>query len=261
MSFHQLHFTKNLNGYVDVNIYLPVGTEYEDMIEPGEKFQTLWLLHGYAGNFMEWPQYSAIEKLAMLNKFAVVSVDGDNSGYNDMPNGDNYYTYITEELPTFLRKHYPLSDKREDNFIAGLSMGGFGAAKLGFNNPDKYGAIGIFSVGPFDSAGQYENMTEEQKKLYAACWKEYTDLQAVFELASEWAKAHYDENVEPNYKDRQLRYEYYNGLLQIEERLRKSGDALNKAFGSPVKLKWNDQIEHRWYEEGSVINEVYVDFA
>ena len=150
MSFHLIHFSKNLNGYVDVNLYLPVGTEYEDMVEPGEKFQTLWLLHGHSGNFMEWPQYSAIEKLAMLNKFAVVSVDGDNSHYNDMPNGDNYYTYITVELPAFLRKHFPLSDKREDNFIAGLSMGGNGAAKLGFANPDKYGAIGIFSVGPPD---------------------------------------------------------------------------------------------------------------
>ena len=164
MSFHQLHFSKNLHGYVDVNLYLPVGTEYEDEVKPGEKFQTLWILHGFAGNFMEWPQYSAIEKLAMLNKFAVVSVDGDNSGYNNMPNGDNYYTYVTEELPAFLRKHYLLSDKREDNFIAGLSMGGYGAAKLGFNNPDKYCAIGIFSGGPFDPVDQYEHMTEEQKK-------------------------------------------------------------------------------------------------
>ena len=150
MSFHLLHFTKNLNGYVDVNLYLPVGTEYEDEVQAGEKFQTLWILHGGAGNFMEWPQYSAIEKLAMLNKFAVVSVDGDNSMYNDMPNGDNYYTYILEELPAFLRKHFPLSDKREDNFIAGLSMGGFGAAKFGFANPDKFSAIGIFSCGPAD---------------------------------------------------------------------------------------------------------------
>ncbi len=150
MAFHLIHFTKSLNGYVDVNLYLPVGTEYEDMVKPGEKFQTLWILHGYAGNFMEWPQYSAIEKLAMLNKFAVVSVDGDNSFYNDMPNGDSYYTYITEELPAFLRKHFPLSDKREDNFIAGLSMGGYGASKIGFSNPDKYCAVGIFSSGPAD---------------------------------------------------------------------------------------------------------------
>ena len=164
MSFHLIHFTKNLNGYVDVNLYLPVGTEYEDMVQPGEKFQTLWILHGGKGNFMEWPQYSAIEKLAMLNKFAVVSVDGDNSMYNDMPNGDNYYTYITQELPAFLRKHFPLSDKREDNFICGLSMGGHGSAKIGFANPDKYSAIGVFSGGPADPVASFEAATPEEKE-------------------------------------------------------------------------------------------------
>ena len=105
-----------------------------------------------------------------------------------------------------------------------------------------------------------EEMTEQQKKLYAACWKDYTDLQAEFELASEWTKAHYDENVEPSYADSRLRYEYYNGLQKIEERLRKSGDALNKAFGEPVKLKWMKDVKE-WYQPGSVINEVYVDFA
>ena len=105
-----------------------------------------------------------------------------------------------------------------------------------------------------------EQMTEEQKKLYAACWKDYRDLQAEFDLASEWTKAHYDENVQPNYEESKIRYEYYNGLLQIEERLRRSGDALNEAFGSPVKLKWNKSIRD-WYKEDSVINEVFVDFA
>lgn len=169
MSFHLIHFSKNLQGYVDVNLYLPVGTEYEDMIEPGEKFQTLWCLHGGNGNFMEWPQYSAVEKLAMLNKFAVVSVDGANSGYCDMPTGENYYTYIVEELPAFLRKHFPLSDKREDNFICGLSMGGQGAAKIAFANPDKFGAVGIFSVGPTDTAewlGTFPKQLQEHMIKY-----------------------------------------------------------------------------------------------
>ena len=105
-----------------------------------------------------------------------------------------------------------------------------------------------------------EQMTEEQKKLYAACWKDYTDLQAEFELASEWTKANYDENIEPPFEERQKRYEYYSGLVQIEERLRRSGDALNKAFGDPVQLKWLRNIRD-WYQPGSVINEVYVDFA
>lgn len=166
MSFHIIHFSKNLRGYADVNLYLPVGTEYEDMLEPGEKFQTLWLLHGHSGSFMEWPQYSSVEKLAMLNGFAVVSVDGANSLYNDLPNGDNYYTYITEELPAFLRKHFPLSDSREDNFIAGLSMGGLGAAKIGFVNPDKYGAVGIFSCGPADPLVKPLTSPEEKPLIF-----------------------------------------------------------------------------------------------
>ena len=155
MAHHLIHFSKNLRGYADINLYLPVGTEYEDMIEPGEKFQTLWILHGGAGNFTEWAEYSAIEKLAMLNKFAVVMPDGDNSMFNDKPDGMNYYTYLTEELPAFLRKHFPLSDKREDNFICGLSMGGFGAAKAGFACPEKYSAVGIFSSGPADLLGDF----------------------------------------------------------------------------------------------------------
>ena len=150
MAFHINHFSKNLIGYTDVNIYLPIGTEYEDELDPNEKFQVLWLLHGHSGNFSEWSRYSAIEKLAMDHGFAVVMPCGANSSYNDMPTGMKYYTYITEELPAFLRRRFPLSDKREDNFIAGLSMGGIGAAKLGFANPDKYSAIGIFSGGPDD---------------------------------------------------------------------------------------------------------------
>ena len=164
MSFNIIHFTRNLQGYTGVGLYLPVGTEYEDMIEPGEKFQTLWLLHGYAGNFTEWSVYSAVEKLAMLNKFAVVFVDGDNSFYSDKPDGENYYTYITEELPAFLRKHFPLSGEREDNFIAGLSMGGNGAAKIGFSNPDKYCAVGTFSCGPYDPLKRFSEMGPEEKQ-------------------------------------------------------------------------------------------------
>lgn len=121
-------FTKSVHGSQQVALYLPIGTEYEDMIGEGERFQTLWLLHGYGGNYSEWGRYSSIEKLAMEHKFAVVMPDGAHSWYCDQPDDMNYYTYITEELPRFLRKYFPLSDKREDNFIAGLSMGGTGAA-------------------------------------------------------------------------------------------------------------------------------------
>lgn len=71
-----------------------------------------------------------------------------NSFYTDLPTGEKYFTYVTEELPALLRKYFPLSDKREDNFVAGLSMGGFGAAKIAFNLPERYAAVGLMSTGP-----------------------------------------------------------------------------------------------------------------
>ena len=50
--------------------------------------------------------------------------DGYNSHYVDNPWGGNYYSYLTKELPEMLRSLLPLSAKRENNFITGLSMGG-----------------------------------------------------------------------------------------------------------------------------------------
>lgn len=143
------YFSPTLGGYTQTNVALPVGMEYEALLEPGEKFQTLWLLHGGGGNFSEWESTGNAERMCLDHKLAVVMPEGGgHSMYCDLPDGRKYYTYLTEDLPNFLRKHLPLSDKREDNFIAGLSMGSGGAAKIAFNNPDKFAAVGIFSGGP-----------------------------------------------------------------------------------------------------------------
>ena len=157
------HFSRSMPGCTQVNVILPVGMEYEDLIEPGVKFQTLWLTHGYGSNWTEWARLTCIEKLAMDHKFAVVMPDAANSFYCDQPDGRKYYTYITEELPAFLRKYLPLSDKREDNFIAGFSMGGYGAAKIGFHHPEKYAAVGILSFGPRDMVRDYREETDPDR--------------------------------------------------------------------------------------------------
>src|SRR5690606_12198592 len=59
--------------------------------------------------------------------------------------GYNYWTFISEELPEISRSFFPLSDKREDNFVAGLSMGGYGAFKLALSHPDKFSAAASLS--------------------------------------------------------------------------------------------------------------------
>lgn len=144
-------YSNALMSNTEVTVILPVFLEYENTIPLDEKFQTLWLLHGGMGSSSDWTQRTNIAWYAEKHRFAVVIPDCGTNHYNDVPGGPAYFTYVAQELPALLRKYFPLSDKREDNFIAGLSMGGFGAAKCAFNYPEHYGAVGLFSTGPQSS--------------------------------------------------------------------------------------------------------------
>jgi putative tributyrin esterase len=70
-----------------------------------------------------------------------------NASYTDDPQGSKYYTYAVEELPKMCQAIFPFSDKREDNFVAGLSMGAGGAFKCVVAHPEKYGAALCMSGG------------------------------------------------------------------------------------------------------------------
>lgn len=131
-----------------------------------EPFPTLWLLHGGGGGYTDYLYRTGILRYAEKRGLAVVMTDAADSFYSDVPNGAGYYTYLTEELPVILRTYFPLSDKREDNFIAGLSQGGYGAAKIAFNNPDKYAAVALMSTGPEDPVMHAKYSDPEMNKRY-----------------------------------------------------------------------------------------------
>lgn len=107
--------------------------------------KVLWLLHGLSDDNTCWYRFSSIERYANEHGTVVIMPNGDRSMYEDNVLGQNYQTFITKELPEYLRFLFNLSDKRENNFIAGLSMGGMGAAKIALSNPDKFGGFGSFS--------------------------------------------------------------------------------------------------------------------
>jgi len=119
----------------------------KEVYVPGMKYQVLWLLHGGTGDDSDYVNFSNIVRYADDNKIAVVMPSDYNAGYNDVQSEDGgligsakYYTFVVEELPKMLRSIFPFSDKREDNFVAGLSMGGFGTFKCAMLNPEKYAA-------------------------------------------------------------------------------------------------------------------------
>lgn len=147
---HVDFFSDVLGMCTQMDVILPERTRGQIGMEGKRgdgKYPTLYLLHGMSDDQTIWQRRTSIERYAAPLGLAVVMPAVSLSCYANMAHGRRYYDYVANELPEIMRGMFPLSDKREDNFIAGLSMGGAGCMKIGLANPDKYGAIGCFSAG------------------------------------------------------------------------------------------------------------------
>jgi putative tributyrin esterase len=113
----------------------------QDFYVRGMKFQTLYLLHGGAGDDSDYVNFTNIVRYADENRIAVVMPCDYNYFYTDDPKGPRYWKYVSEELMEVCQALFPLSDKSEDNFVAGLSMGGGGAMKMGLVNCERFAAV------------------------------------------------------------------------------------------------------------------------
>lgn len=135
-------FSQALMRTVTVNAVVPT-----DKFIPGtqggrKEFKTLYLLHGIFGNYTDWVTGTRIQSWAQEKDLVVIMPSGENKFYVDnAKSGDNYGKFIGEELVDFTRKTFPLSSKREDTFIGGLSMGGYGALRNGLKYSDVFGSI------------------------------------------------------------------------------------------------------------------------
>lgn len=141
-------FSTALKRTVPMTVILPV-----DKTMAGNRgcqsapcFKTLYLLHGLLGDYTDWVINTRIRQWAEARNLAVVMPSGDNSFYVDQITPNNRYgDFIGRELVELTRKMFPLSHKREDTFIAGLSMGGFGAIRNGLVHVETFGYIAGFS--------------------------------------------------------------------------------------------------------------------
>ena len=129
------HSSKELKKDTQVNIILP--GDKNDLCLP---CKTVWLLHGLKGDQTSWSRYTSIERYARKYNLAVIMPNTDRNWYTNTAYGANYFNYITQELPALCYGTFKiLSTKREDNIIAGASMGGYGAIKAALTFPDRYG--------------------------------------------------------------------------------------------------------------------------
>lgn len=128
MALIQCQFYSEVLGLsTSMNVILPQATRSQIGMEGKQgtgPHPTLYLLHGLSDDDSTWLRRTSIERYVASMGLAVVMPQVHRSFYTNMEQGAAYWTFISEELPALARSFFPLSDKREDNFVAGLSMGG-----------------------------------------------------------------------------------------------------------------------------------------
>lgn len=157
--FHCHFFSKVLQTPTELTVCLPSPPDYvckdtpiDQLYAPvQDRLPVLTLLHGLSGDCTSWLRESSVERYAAEAGVALVMPSAQNSFYSDLSPAGPYFTYIAEEVPRFCRASFGLSPRREQNFIAGLSMGGYGAAKLALTLPERYAAFASLS-GALDAA-------------------------------------------------------------------------------------------------------------
>lgn len=134
-----------------------------------KKARVLYLLHGLFDNNSGWVRYTSIERYVRPYGIAVVIPEVQRSYYTDMVHGPAYFSYVSKELPRICRKFFGLGTKKENNYLMGLSMGGYGALKCAFTYATHYEAVSVLS-----------SVTDIVSRIEAADAAQRAEYQAIF---------------------------------------------------------------------------------
>ena len=133
-------FSTALARAVNMNVVMPQDKDKKSL-------KIVYLLHGLSDDASMWFRRTSVERYADMYNMMVVMPDGGRSFYTDAVAGDNYWTFISEELPQIVKALFNVTVCRENSYAAGLSMGGYGALKLALRCRDKFtAAAGLSSV-------------------------------------------------------------------------------------------------------------------
>lgn len=138
---HTLFTSSVLMRRCAMNVYIP-----EKPHSDGKAgFPVVYLLHGRSDDENSYADHG-IRALCEKYQFIVVMPNGERSFYCDMFSGQKYWTFISEEIPRLVSVMFPARQDRLNTFAAGLSMGGYGALKLGMRFPERFAKIGAMSA-------------------------------------------------------------------------------------------------------------------
>ena len=126
---HVNYFSEALNVQTSVDVILPemkqgIGV---DASAAEELPKVLYLLHGYSDDHTIWQRRTSVERYAASRNLAIIMPGVNHSFYYNEVYGEKYWDFVSDELPKVMHRFFRLSDRPEDTFVAGLSMGGYGA--------------------------------------------------------------------------------------------------------------------------------------
>lgn len=149
----------------------------------------LYLLHGGGGNGLDWFRYTSVERYSWPYDLAIISADTDGTAfYADMEHGYPYFTYLTEELPRVAETLIPVLKKVKKHYVAGLSMGGYGAYKWAFNKPEYFDAAANLSGLSFimELFSNDAHQTEEKLQMFENNWGGLSKLEGSISDSKTW---------------------------------------------------------------------------
>lgn len=183
MAFLELKYHSDALGMgVSVNVVLPekaktlIGMTADGAASP--TYKTLYLLHGLSDDHSIWMRRTSIERYAADYGIAVVMPSVARSWYTDTAYGMKYLTFVSRELPAVCQSYFRgMSTRREDNLVAGLSMGGYGAIKVALTRPDLFGYCASFS-GALDVAHMWDpRLWREGRYIFGCDLEGFSDLE------------------------------------------------------------------------------------
>ncbi|MBR0087102.1 MAG: hypothetical protein IJL98_05110 [Lachnospiraceae bacterium] len=168
MAYIRLSFaSEKLHGNTDISVFLPSKKRPRGMggfrkipkasYDKDEVYQVLWLIHGGGDDYTAWPLDAMIQRACDAAELVVIMPT-----ILDLPGirkDMDTVGFVTEELPEAMSFMFPISRRRQDNFIAGLSYGGYFSYRCAMLHPELYACVGSFS-SPLDVA-------EDVRRLHA----------------------------------------------------------------------------------------------
>ncbi len=153
------YFSDVLEVGTSMTVVLPqattsqIGVSGARTTSSAEGMPVLYLLHGLSDDATAWTRYTSIERYVEPLGLAVVMPQVQRSFYLDQAHGGRFWEHLSQEVPAVARSFFRLSDRRERTFVAGLSMGGYGAMKWALQQPTRFAAAASLS-GALDLAAR-----------------------------------------------------------------------------------------------------------